>query len=209
MDGSICVECTLQALMFRRMAMGISPTTQHVNITFGGIMTKLTRRIGASASVFLTTTVLAGFMAPNAYAANLLSGPSLGIPGNLGNSQANSCSINTQVQVEATTADNATLNTDVFRVTLERADGTEIDGDTREIGVGATETSQYGFSISIGATPPASRLFLAFYDFPDLTTPVARTEVTPAFLRTLPMSCLLYTSPSPRDQRGSRMPSSA
>ena len=24
-----------------------------------------------------------------------------------------------------------------------------------------------------------------------------------------PMSCLLYTSPSPRDQRGSRMPSSA
>ena len=25
----------------------------------------------------------------------------------------------------------------------------------------------------------------------------------------LPLSCLLYTSPSPRDQRGSRMPSSA
>ena len=25
----------------------------------------------------------------------------------------------------------------------------------------------------------------------------------------LPMLCLLYTSPSPRDQRGSRMPSSA
>ena len=25
----------------------------------------------------------------------------------------------------------------------------------------------------------------------------------------LPQSCLLYTSPSPRDQRGSRMPSSA
>ena len=25
----------------------------------------------------------------------------------------------------------------------------------------------------------------------------------------LPMTCLLYTSPSPRDQRGSRMPSSA
>ena len=26
---------------------------------------------------------------------------------------------------------------------------------------------------------------------------------------TLPVTCLLYTSPSPRDQRGSRMPSSA
>ena len=27
--------------------------------------------------------------------------------------------------------------------------------------------------------------------------------------RALPVGCLLYTSPSPRDQRGSRMPSSA
>ena len=29
------------------------------------------------------------------------------------------------------------------------------------------------------------------------------------FVNTLPIPCLLYTSPSPRDQRGSRMPSSA
>ena len=29
------------------------------------------------------------------------------------------------------------------------------------------------------------------------------------FIHTEEMSCLLYTSPSPRDQRGSRMPSSA
>ena len=28
-------------------------------------------------------------------------------------------------------------------------------------------------------------------------------------LKVFPNSCLLYTSPSPRDQRGSRMPSSA
>ena len=28
-------------------------------------------------------------------------------------------------------------------------------------------------------------------------------------LSEIPASCLLYTSPSPRDQRGSRMPSSA
>ena len=37
--------------------------------------------------------------------------------------------------------------------------------------------------------------------------------MTPAFIFTwitgLSMTCLLYTSPSPRDQRGSRMPSSA
>ena len=31
----------------------------------------------------------------------------------------------------------------------------------------------------------------------------------PCFLSELPQTCLLYTSPSPRDQRGSRMPSSA
>ena len=30
-----------------------------------------------------------------------------------------------------------------------------------------------------------------------------------SFFKTLNVSCLLYTSPSPRDQRGSRMPSSA
>ena len=38
-------------------------------------------------------------------------------------------------------------------------------------------------------------------------------QVTPALFELadnpLDMSCLLYTSPSPRDQRGSRMPSSA
>ena len=31
----------------------------------------------------------------------------------------------------------------------------------------------------------------------------------PTALRERPSTCLLYTSPSPRDQRGSRMPSSA
>jgi len=34
-------------------------------------------------------------------------------------------------------------------------------------------------------------------------------EVTYVFARKPKISCLLYTSPSPRDQRGSRMPSSA
>ena len=34
--------------------------------------------------------------------------------------------------------------------------------------------------------------------------------ITPTILMTAPaVACLLYTSPSPRDQRGSRMPSSA
>ena len=36
-----------------------------------------------------------------------------------------------------------------------------------------------------------------------------RTELTNNIIAGLPGNCLLYTSPSPRDQRGSRMPSSA
>ena len=39
---------------------------------------------------------------------------------------------------------------------------------------------------------------------------VKSERITPHLLRiTLGGDCLLYTSPSPRDQRGSRMPSSA
>ena len=37
----------------------------------------------------------------------------------------------------------------------------------------------------------------------------AVNALQPAAWATLPYTCLLYTSPSPRDQRGSRMPSSA
>ena len=50
----------------------------------------------------------------------------------------------------------------------------------------------------------------------DVMTQIMTGEATPAqigsFLTALRMkgeTCLLYTSPSPRDQRGSRMPSSA
>ena len=49
--------------------------------------------------------------------------------------------------------------------------------------------------------------------FVDLILVVAWTNVTDALFEseegTLYSLCLLYTSPSPRDQRGSRMPSSA
>ena len=38
---------------------------------------------------------------------------------------------------------------------------------------------------------------------------VARVRLTNGFEVTSYIPCLLYTSPSPRDQRGSRMPSSA
>ena len=38
---------------------------------------------------------------------------------------------------------------------------------------------------------------------------IIQIDETPVFGLTLNEACLLYTSPSPRDQRGSRMPSSA
>ena len=47
----------------------------------------------------------------------------------------------------------------------------------------------------------------------DLSDSAGLSDQTINFLNTLPVKdvhpCLLYTSPSPRDQRGSRMPSSA
>ena len=39
--------------------------------------------------------------------------------------------------------------------------------------------------------------------------PDGRAELDPDAASRGPLACLLYTSPSPRDQRGSRMPSSA
>ena len=41
------------------------------------------------------------------------------------------------------------------------------------------------------------------------TTIEFRTTAGPIVIEVYPEACLLYTSPSPRDQRGSRMPSSA
>ena len=42
-----------------------------------------------------------------------------------------------------------------------------------------------------------------------LTNIDARLTAAPVAVPEAPRFCLLYTSPSPRDQRGSRMPSSA
>ena len=63
-------------------------------------------------------------------------------------------------------------------------------------------------------TADAKRMFACF-DQPDLKAAFDVTVTAPAHWEvisngaTLDVACLLYTSPSPRDQRGSRMPSSA
>ena len=61
-------------------------------------------------------------------------------------------------------------------------------------------------------TPRLLRLceFLAGFDFDEVKYCRGVDHVVPDFLsRPWLTGCLLYTSPSPRDQRGSRMPSSA
>ena len=45
--------------------------------------------------------------------------------------------------------------------------------------------------------------------FTETSKPVAPDNAIGRLTRMEAISCLLYTSPSPRDQRGSRMPSSA
>ena len=56
--------------------------------------------------------------------------------------------------------------------------------------------------------------FLGLYDFPNTLCVSPNTQVVHGIPNDTPLEegdiiCLLYTSPSPRDQRGSRMPSSA
>ena len=58
-----------------------------------------------------------------------------------------------------------------------------------------------------------SQIWIATHSFPMLTWLYKKARDKPGEVLFLDMpegtSCLLYTSPSPRDQRGSRMPSSA
>ena len=44
---------------------------------------------------------------------------------------------------------------------------------------------------------------------PEMEYVAKRENLSPELIRDEVAACLLYTSPSPRDQRGSRMPSSA
>ena len=50
-------------------------------------------------------------------------------------------------------------------------------------------------------------LTLAYVDLPPALK-IPKQDMDPTFIASV-FTCLLYTSPSPRDQRGSRMPSSA
>ena len=61
--------------------------------------------------------------------------------------------------------------------------------------------------------PATARVFGRAIVMPNLKPPITRVDQAIAYrdriLEALPEGCLLYTSPSPRDKRQSRMPSSA
>ena len=60
--------------------------------------------------------------------------------------------------------------------------------------------------LSIISSAPGTQGYVTKEEANELTT---TREASPAHVLLDPTGCLLYTSPSPRDQRGSRMPSSA
>ena len=76
--------------------------------------------------------------------------------------------------------------------------------------LGSSQVLTYTFSPNVPAGPadPSNVWNVSVTDGAgDPLTPVANFEIS--FNDTPGNGCLLYTSPSPRDQRGSRMPSSA
>ena len=74
------------------------------------------------------------------------------------------------------------------------------------LGVGHTDN----LHIAIGYLPNKKTNYSVFLDGTDDTkTNYVISKNINDFLIDFKLTCLLYTSPSPRDQRGSRMPSSA
>ena len=85
------------------------------------------------------------------------------------------------------------------------------------IGIDGTATLTVG-TIDVGGARASLSLVVAEelgIDYENVKTVIGDTgslgynEMTDGSRGTFASSCLLYTSPSPRDQRGSRMPSSA
>ena len=72
-----------------------------------------------------------------------------------------------------------------------------------------TQTKRRGVTTLLGAGLLLGVIALAGPAWERLPQPVEQRQDALVIVLDLSLSCLLYTSPSPRDQRGSRMPSSA
>ena len=69
----------------------------------------------------------------------------------------------------------------------------------------AWQLRQAGFEVTVIERESSSALSTSFANGGQISV----SHATPWANPDTPYNCLLYTSPSPRDQRGSRMPSSA
>ena len=100
---------------------------------------------------------------------------------------------------------------------LPRAHGTGLfnRGETQILGVTTLGSSGDAQKVD-NLSPETSKKFMLHYNFPPYSVGEAgrvgspgRREVGHGALAERALSCLLYTSPSPRDRTRSRMPSSA
>ena len=84
------------------------------------------------------------------------------------------------------------------------------DRDRFDIEFGLEKGTTYNSYIIRGAPGCAALVDSSHEKFRELYLRTLRDEIDPTEIKYIVCShCLLYTSPSPRDQRGSRMPSSA
>ena len=73
----------------------------------------------------------------------------------------------------------------------------------------AASALPFGLTLFLLFVPPEGMSEVFYFGWVMVFAIAVRTFMTLYYIPHLAMGCLLYTSPSPRDQRGSRMPSSA
>jgi len=140
---------------------------------------------GAGLKALLSTTVLSFGMAPTALAIQLNSGPTL--TNNQALSTSSTCRMGFSLNLTGDTEDQFTTQPrDNYRLSLVRENGTVLNAGASNIGVGETVAFDRAHEVSFGASVPSHRLFFVFYDSPDNVTEIARTEITPAYLRQIP-----------------------
>ena len=88
---------------------------------------------------------------------------------------------------------------EIITVGFERGDAVSINGEAMSPATLLTALNEYGRKHGIGRLDLLENRFIGMKSRGIYETPGG----------TILLTCLLYTSPSPRDQRGSRMPSSA
>ena len=107
-----------------------------------------------------------------------------------------------KVSVLISNATGADLSINVFERTLYQPYSTHISRSSSEVISGITQKVNAATNVLISVVTVITNSFL-------FLSIMATLIIIDPLIAILSMSCLLYTSPSPRDKRQSRMPSSA